>query len=240
MGIEAVGDLWYAGKVSVSQEHFTSGMAVNRMEALILAVPQPTREQTVLIGCPAGELHTFPALLLTLLLRRRGWKVVNLGADVPADQLVETSLALSPDVVGFDRANPAVGCHLEAYGRTTRSAESAGSVRRASFQSGTSFARFDSCLVPGRKRQRGCQHIAQLASDHAIFPAQPTVNVSLAAVTRVYQEKRLVIEAALVNQMNWNGLEIQYIHVANSYFNRRLTAALELGSPGFWRTIWSG
>ena len=98
-GLKSLGDLWYAGKVSVSQEHFTSGMVVNRMEALILAVPQPTREQTVLIGCPAGELHTFPALLLTLLLRRRGWKVINLGANVPADQLVETAQALSPDIV---------------------------------------------------------------------------------------------------------------------------------------------
>src|SRR3989337_701291 len=49
----------------------------------------------------------------------------------------------------------------------------------------------------------------------------------------LYKSICLSIEAALVNQMNWQGLEITYIHAANAFFNEVLTAALELGSPSF-------
>ncbi|HWR64553.1 MAG TPA: B12-binding domain-containing protein, partial [Bellilinea sp.] len=232
-GLRAIGDLWYAGKASVTQEHFISGLAINRIEALILAVPQPTREQSVLIGCPAGELHTFPALLLTLLLRRRGWKVIDLGADVPADQLMETSLALAPDVVVLTAQT------LPAAATLKHTLAQLSPLNLPVAYGGLVFNRVPALRdsIPawflGENFSEAVNHIVQLASDHAIYPADHTAAVSLAAVTKLYQEKRLEIEAELVKQMNWNGLEIKYIHLANSYFNHYLTAALELGSPAF-------
>ena len=232
-GLKTLGDLWYAGKASVSQEHFTSGLATNRMEALILAVPQPTREQTVLIGCPAGELHTFPGLMLTLLLRRRGWKVINLGADVPADQLVDTAKALRPDIVVL------VAQTLPAAAALKRTVGQLGQLNVPVAYGGLVFNRVPVLRhsIPawflGESISGAVPQIAELASDLSIFPAQQAENKSLAEVATRYQENRLSIEAALVNQMNWQGLEITYIHAANAYFNEVLTAALELGSPSF-------
>ena len=89
---------WYENKSSVQQEHFASALAMRRLDALVSAAPAPTREQTILVGCPANEWHTFTPLLLTLLLRRRGFNVIYLGANVPKSQFEETISAVGADL----------------------------------------------------------------------------------------------------------------------------------------------
>ena len=98
-GLADIGTLWYRGKASVQQEHFASELAVRRLHALISAAPQPIQKGTVLVGCPQGENHTFSLLLITLLLRYRGWDTVYLGANVPKAQLKETIAKRKPDLV---------------------------------------------------------------------------------------------------------------------------------------------
>jgi hypothetical protein len=85
-----IGERWYENRASVQQEHFASGLAMRRLDALLSASPAPTRSQTVLVGCPPDEWHTLTPLLLALLLRRRGLNVIYLGANVPADQFSAT------------------------------------------------------------------------------------------------------------------------------------------------------
>ncbi len=96
-----IGDGWYEGRVSVQQEHFMSVLTMRRLDSLLAATPAPTRAGRLLIGCPPGEMHTFTALMLTYLLRRRGWDVLYLGADVPTDRLVATIESARPDLVIF-------------------------------------------------------------------------------------------------------------------------------------------
>ena len=89
-GMSEIGERWYENRASVQQEHFASSLAMRRLDALLSASPIPTRNQTVLVGCPPEEWHTFTPLLLALLLRRRGLNVIYLGANVPADQFTTT------------------------------------------------------------------------------------------------------------------------------------------------------
>lgn len=98
-GMAEIGMHWYENRASVQQEHFASGLAMRRLDALLSASPAPTRPQTVLVGCPPGEWHTFTPLLLSLLLRRRGLNVIYLGANVPADRFAETALKIKADLV---------------------------------------------------------------------------------------------------------------------------------------------
>ncbi|HRQ23798.1 MAG TPA: hypothetical protein PLF42_10265, partial [Anaerolineales bacterium] len=63
------------------------------------ASPAPSRPQTVLVGCPPGEWHTFTPLLLSLLLRRRGLNVIYLGANVPSDRFAETAHKVKANLV---------------------------------------------------------------------------------------------------------------------------------------------
>ena len=98
-GLIEIGDMWYHGLATVQQEHFTSALAHRRLDALIAATPPPTRPESSLIGCTSREQHTFPSLLLTLFLRRRGFKVVYLGANVPNHRFKETIISIKPHLV---------------------------------------------------------------------------------------------------------------------------------------------
>ncbi|HXF85666.1 MAG TPA: B12-binding domain-containing protein [Anaerolineales bacterium] len=98
-GLSEIGELWYENKLSVQQEHFASALAMRRLDALLSAAPAPTRKGTALIGCVAEEWHTFTPLLLALLLRRRGWHVIYLGANVPNDRFAETAETVGADLV---------------------------------------------------------------------------------------------------------------------------------------------
>jgi DNA-binding transcriptional MerR regulator len=89
-GLSEIGELWYENRANVQQEHFASGLAMRRLDALLSASPAPTRGLTVIVGCPPDEWHVFTPLLLSLLLRRRGLNVIYLGANVPVSQFSET------------------------------------------------------------------------------------------------------------------------------------------------------
>ena len=98
-GLVDVGDRWYEGTATVQMEHFATELALRRLHTLMAAAPQPVKDQTVLLGCPPGEQHTFSSLLIAMLLRYRGWKVIYLGADVPEEWLAETVRMTHPALV---------------------------------------------------------------------------------------------------------------------------------------------
>jgi len=98
-GLVEMGNMWYLDKVTIQQEHFASALAHRRLDALIAATPPPTRPEAILIGCAPKDQHTFTPLLLTLLLRRRGLKVVYLGANVPNQRFQETLLSIKSHLV---------------------------------------------------------------------------------------------------------------------------------------------
>lgn len=98
-GMSEIGNLWYENRASVQQEHFASGLAMRRLDALLIASPPPSRPFTVLVGCPANEWHTFTTLMLALFLRRRGINVIYLGANVPVTRFEETVHAVRAHLV---------------------------------------------------------------------------------------------------------------------------------------------
>jgi methanogenic corrinoid protein MtbC1 len=100
-GLVEIGAKWYENSASVQQEHFASALAMRRLDSLLSAAPAPTRNGVALIGCVAGEWHAFTPLLLALLLRRRGWNVVYLGANVPNERFADTAQTVKAGLVIF-------------------------------------------------------------------------------------------------------------------------------------------
>ncbi len=98
-GLAEVGGGWYRGEVTIQQEHFTSALSIQRLETLIAAAPPPTRQERIILATAPGDYHIFSPLLLTYLLRRQGWNVIYLGADVPTDELSETVDQVQPNLV---------------------------------------------------------------------------------------------------------------------------------------------
>jgi DNA-binding transcriptional MerR regulator/methylmalonyl-CoA mutase cobalamin-binding subunit len=97
-GIAQIGQDWYEGNATVQQEHFATSLAMRRVEALVVAAPSPTRPGRILVACPPEEEHSFGLVLLTFLLRREGWEVLYLGANVPVEKIETTMTATQPQL----------------------------------------------------------------------------------------------------------------------------------------------
>lgn len=232
-GMSVIGNEWYINKVSVQQEHFISAQAIRRLETLLTASPRPTREQTVLVVCPPGEWHTFPALLLSLLLRRRGIDVVYLGANIPVEQLDETAESIHPDLI-------ILSAQRLSTAATVRSVALAFQGKEIPLAYG---GRIFICVPELRERipahylgeslEGSLNPIEQLLLAPPNIPDVIGVDESYQELVRLYQEKRPRIEIRLSELMQKRGLEVEYLTEANTFFGNELSAALELGSPAF-------
>jgi DNA-binding transcriptional MerR regulator len=79
----------------VEVEHFASNFLRRQTLRLLEGLP-PAIGRPVLVGCGPDEQHELGALLLTVLLRARGHRVVYLGARVPGPAMERAAAALDP------------------------------------------------------------------------------------------------------------------------------------------------
>jgi methanogenic corrinoid protein MtbC1 len=101
-GMRSIGDLWQAGLVTVAQEHLASAITEAQLAWLAPLLPghPMSAAQIVLSGTP-GELHVVGLRMLADMLAAEGWQVFNLGASLPADDLIDLVAHRQPDVVGL-------------------------------------------------------------------------------------------------------------------------------------------
>ena len=83
------------GGPPIEVEHFASNFLRRHTLRLLDGLP-PAIGRPVLVGCGPDEQHELGALLLTLLLRARGHRVVYLGARVPGPAMERAAAALDP------------------------------------------------------------------------------------------------------------------------------------------------
>ena len=92
--LEAVGDGWQEGRLSVADEHRATAVAQRLIGRLGPRFARRGRKRgTVVLGAPPGELHALPTALVADLLRGIGFDVLDLGADAPAKSFAETATA---------------------------------------------------------------------------------------------------------------------------------------------------
>ena len=100
----AVGNRWERGELSVADEHRAS-VVVTRLISRLGArfARRGVKRGTVVLAAPPGELHALPVAITANLLRWRGFDVMELGADTPAEALAE-AVAGQPDLVAIGMA----------------------------------------------------------------------------------------------------------------------------------------
>lgn len=85
--IQQIGIDWHDGLLTTADEHaatiFIKDYLTQRTKSY---APEPNAA-TVLITTPAGQMHELGAFLASCLARKVGWKVVYLGASLPADAI---------------------------------------------------------------------------------------------------------------------------------------------------------
>jgi MerR family transcriptional regulator, light-induced transcriptional regulator len=103
---QVVGDAWAVGQLPVAAEHLASEVVVHALKAGLRA--GRAGGPLVLAGCLPTERHEWGVLATLVLLQERGWRVQYLGADLPIEEMVETSWKLLPSAVGLSSTDPAL------------------------------------------------------------------------------------------------------------------------------------
>jgi MerR family transcriptional regulator, light-induced transcriptional regulator len=122
--LRSIGERWASGEVSVAQEHRATSVAQRLVGHLGLQFGRRGKSRgTVVLAAPSGDLHLLPVAMAADLLRWRGFDVVELGGNAPADAL--------GDAVARERRLLAVGVVSTVSGYEEELALSANSVRAA-------------------------------------------------------------------------------------------------------------
>lgn len=99
--LRRIGDEWHAGRFSPAQEHLASAvlyaLIVDRMRAFTPRDDAPR----ILIATPAGERHAIGAALVGAGAAVEGWRVIYLGVDLPAQEIVGAAIASKASVVAL-------------------------------------------------------------------------------------------------------------------------------------------
>jgi DNA-binding transcriptional MerR regulator len=228
-GLVQVGDGWYAGKISVQQEHFATAIANRRISSLLAAVTPPTRRDNILMACPPGEEHDFILLVLTYLLRRQGWQAIYLGANVPLLNLDTTIRFTKPNMI-LSAAQT-----LEAAASLRQMSEYLRSIKIPLAFGGGIFTQVPNSIqyIPGYYLGKDLALVPKLLEQ--LLTAPPTlpnlIPTSLEYTITLKQfaqnEKRVAayVSAALQNAP----IDPAHLAIANDNLNRLVSSALQLG-----------
>ena len=227
-GIVEIGERWYRSEVTVQQEHFASGLVLRRLEALIAASPAPTRMEKIVVGCPAQEEHVMAALMTTLFLRRHGYDVIYLGANVP---LVDLEKAVS-----FTQAKLVVLIASQLH-TAANILEAAHTLKDAGIPvafGGSIFARRASLSknIPGYYLGDRLDRVAQEVEMVLKFPGslgdrgkQNQINI---AAKRTLEGSQSIIKADIWDRMRNQGIHEHTLQFANDALMQDILSALAL------------
>ncbi len=75
--------------------------AVTVLEKKLPEKAVPSKAGVVVIGTVAGDIHDIGKNIMAILLKANGFRVHDLGKDVPSRQFVEKAQSLQADVIGL-------------------------------------------------------------------------------------------------------------------------------------------
>lgn len=98
--LKMVGDYWAGGRLQIFQEHFLSQQLIRFLSAEIDRMQKTAQRPRVLLATLPGEQHTIGLLLVAAMLSSHGVAVINLGGEVPMDQIGRAVQQFRADIVG--------------------------------------------------------------------------------------------------------------------------------------------
>jgi DNA-binding transcriptional MerR regulator len=232
-GLHEVGELWHQGLATVQQEHFASEIAIRRLEALISASPPPTRVETILVACPSEEWHTFPSLLITLLLRRRGWNVVFLGAVVPTERMEETISAVDPKLAILSAQTLITSISLRTMARFLNEKGIQAAFGGRVFKQISGLVGRIPAHFLGDTLESAIPTIESLINSPRPVPLEEMPETRVLKTAAAYKAKRSMVEKFVLDYLSSHNQTFDDIELSNHFLGDTLTTALELGDISY-------
>jgi DNA-binding transcriptional MerR regulator len=99
--LATVGQLWASGQLQIFQEHFLSEQLIRFLNAEIAKLQKNTAKPRVLLATLPGEEHTLGLLMVAAILSSHGITAINLGSEVPMEQIGAAVKQFRADIVGI-------------------------------------------------------------------------------------------------------------------------------------------
>ncbi len=232
-GLSEIGESWYRGEIAVQQEHFASMLVMRRLQVLIAASPAPTLSERIVLACPPEEQHTISLHVSHLFLRRQGWEVIDLGANVPLDRLEQMLMSIRPQLLIVSAQHLPTSQMLQAM---------ADMVTRLHIPlafGGGIFNRQPELLrhIAGHFLGEDIAGIARAVQGllHAPWPLPEVIETprEYVAAAQHYRERWPLLEADVMAQLNPRLRDMVEQVGANAYVAQYVNAALRLGDLNF-------
>jgi len=206
---------------------------VRRLQMLIAASPAPTRAERTVLICPPGEQHTISLLVINLFLRRQGWEVIDLGANVPLDRLESIVTNLRPQLLIASAQQLVTAQTLQSM-----------SLALARLKIPLAFGGLVFNRLPALRRHIAGHFLGESLSEltaavqeimRAPWPLPEVIETSrdyLSALEH-YRDRWPVIEAEVLSLLEPRTREMIRQAGANTYLAQYLGAALALGDVNF-------
>lgn len=105
-GLQAIGDDWSVGLVSVAEEHRASAIC-DRLLARLAVHPRGRPRGVCVVTTTESEGHGLPAAMAAVALRADRWQVHHLGCGVPLKDTLWFVESIGADLVVLSLTNPA-------------------------------------------------------------------------------------------------------------------------------------
>ena len=99
--IHAVGERWGSGRIAIFEEHRVSQL-LNTILGHCLLQLQPTENMPCMVfSTVPGERHQLGLLMAELTMRQQGCRTINLGTEMPLDELVAAAKAYQASYIAL-------------------------------------------------------------------------------------------------------------------------------------------
>lgn len=102
-GIRKIGDLWNEGEIFLPELMLGGNIMQDAMKILIPHLKEQSTKLSlgiVVIATIEGDIHSIGKTIVGTMLSANGFEVHDLGADVPAERIVEEAIAHNADFIG--------------------------------------------------------------------------------------------------------------------------------------------
>jgi MerR family transcriptional regulator, light-induced transcriptional regulator len=228
-----IGEGWYTGDVTVQQEHFCSGLVIRHLEALVMGAPSPTRPGRVLVACPPEENHTIGLLVLTYLLRRRGWEVIYLGANLPAERLEMTISGAEPHLVILSAQQLHSAASLVEMAEVLQREEIPLAYGGRIFNLIPKLREHIPGHFLGEQLDQAPQVVERLLTARRPMPDAKPISVSCGQAREHFRDRQGLIDAELAQSVTQLDMGPWHLALANREFGHNIEAALLLGDMDY-------
>ena len=99
--LRRIGDEWHAGRLSPAQEHFASSVVQDVIAEVMRGFAAEPSAPRIVVATLGGDRHVLGAAMVGVTAAAEGWKVVFLGADLPAADIAQAARTAQASVIAI-------------------------------------------------------------------------------------------------------------------------------------------